>query len=64
MFGSNVINVDLEDLLIQSTKVSKFLWEVIKETYLVNFYYYFSQFITYCMTSLMFIKTRIIALFV
>lgn len=45
MFGSNVINVDLEDLLIQSTKVSKFLREVIKETYLVNFYYYFSQFI-------------------
>lgn len=41
MFGSNVINVDLEDLLIQSTKVSKFLWEVIEET----FYYYFSQFI-------------------
>lgn len=57
MFGSNVINVDLEDLLIQSTKVSKFLREVIKETYLVNFYYYFSQFITYCMTSLMLLES-------
>lgn len=51
--------MDLEDLLIQSTKVSKFLREVIEETYLVNFIIIFLSLLLYDIINV----TRIIALF-